>query len=275
MFHGMAYVSPPREESRTMNQRTSASPVAIVSRGWTRGTTLLVLLAIVYASASGCRTTPSVPEDQPTEGRAVLIRGLMDVFSLGMNSVAERLAEEGFEATAISGAVRAQEGQRLIEAAQADELSRPLVIVGHSYGGDAAVRLCRQLDRANVPVDKLILVDATTPPPVPGSVRRVFNIYRSSPGTDWVPVLRGVAINERRRERDLPETHVINFDLRKADAPELKTAKINHFTIDESKAVQDLVVEQALAVREESRGKPASQNAPPESGESPYQLLSP
>ena len=202
----------------------------------------------------------------------MLIRGLMGVYSMGMNKVAKRLAEQGFEATAISGAIRAQEGRGLIEAAQASELPRPLVIAGHSYGGDAAVRLTRQLDRANVTVDTLILVDATTPPPVPGNVREVFHIYRSSPGTDWVPVLRGVPINERRRKRDLPETHVINFDLRKADAPELKTAMINHFTIDASQAVQNLVVEQALAAREESQQKPAPRNDATDAADSPCRL---
>lgn len=255
-----------------MNRIESTSPAAPGSSAWSWGASVLALLICLSASVSGCRMNPNVQEEQAVKGRAVLVRGLMDVFSMGMNKVAKRLAEQGFEATAISGAIRAQEGRRLIEAAQAGELSRPLVIAGHSYGGDAAVRLCRQLDRASVPVDKLILVDATTPPPVPGNVRKVFNIYRSSPGTDWVPVLRGVPINERRRERDLPETHVINFDLRKADAPELKTAMINHFTIDASKAVQNLVVEQALAAREESQQKPASRNDPSDAGDSPYRL---
>ncbi|MFW5682183.1 MAG: hypothetical protein ACOC1G_04175 [Phycisphaeraceae bacterium] len=241
-----------------------------------RGSTLFALLMVVCAGASGCRVTPSVAAEREVEGRVVLIRGLMDVFSLGMNELAGRLAEHGFEATAISGAVRAEAGRRLIESSQAGELPRPLVIAGHSYGGDSAVRLTRQLDRANVTVDKLILIDATTPPPVPGNVRKVFNIYRSSPGTDWVPALRGVPINERRRESDLPETHVVNFDLRKADDPKLSSAGINHFTIDASRAVQDLVVEQVLALRsEQAHETAATRGGDGTSGTSRLRLLEP
>lgn len=236
-----------------MKHCNTTYPVPTTSPRVLCGVALVALLMMVVASTSGCRVTPPVPTHREVAGRVVLIRGLMDVFSLGMNELAGRLAEHGFEATAISGAVRAEEGRRLIAAARTGELPRPLVIVGHSYGGDSAVRLTRQLNRANVAVDKLILVDATTPPPVPGNVRKVFNIYRSSPGTDWVPALRGVPINDRRRESDLPETHVVNFDLRKADDPKLNAPGINHFTIDASRAVQDLVVEQVIALR----GEPA------------------
>ena len=230
---------------------------------------LVVLVAAGFASTGGCRTTPGASGRGSPKGRAVLVRGLMDVFSLGMNEIAETLAERGFEATAISGALRVEEGRRLIEQAEAGELPRPLVIAGHSYGGDDAVRLTRQLERAGVTVDKLILIDATTPPPVPGNVRKVFNIYKSSPGTDWVPALRGVPINDRRRASDLPATRVLNLDLRKADDPALRKVTINHFNIDASSRVQELVVEHALAAREDEADKPW------EAGESPYRLLLP
>lgn len=201
-----------------------------------------LLPLLVVLAASGC-LAPSAAPPPDAHGEVVLIRGLFNVFSLGMDEIADELNDDGYHALSIAGSQRKATGRKLIREAEEGTLARPLVIVGHSYGGDAAVRLTHQLDRAGVRVDKLILVDPTTPGRIPANVDKVFDVYRSSPATDWVPVLRGVAV-----ETESPETEVVNFDLRQSDDPELSSATINHFNIDEARAVQDLVIEQVHVI---------------------------
>lgn len=229
---------------------------------------LLVALSLGPISLTGCRSVPDTPIRGEPQGRVVLIRGLMDVFSLGINDVADTLRGEGYQAVAISGARRGGEGRDIIDDHQNHELVRPLVIVGHSYGGDEAVRLTRQLDDAGVTVDKLILVDPTTPGRIPANVIEVFNIYRSSPATDWIPVIRGVAV-EGEGEADQPATRIVNFDLRRADDPELSKPTINHFNIDTDPAVRALVVEQVQATDAARDARLAGPPADPESNPAP------
>lgn len=61
-----------------------------------------------------------------------------------------------------------------------------IVLFGHSWGGAAAVDLCRQLNKAGIPVDSIALVDSVAKPfhhhddrRVPANVRFVLNVYQT------------------------------------------------------------------------------------------------
>jgi hypothetical protein len=96
-------------------------------------------------------------------------------------------------------------------------------------------------------VDALVLVDPTIPPTIPANVRRCVNIYRSQPSTDWMPWLRGVPV-----EASDQSTLVINRDLRDlADQTGLGD-EVNHFNIEDNAVIQEMVVEEILAVFEQN-----------------------
>ena len=63
------------------------------------------------------------------------------------------------------------------------------MLIGHSYGADDVVRVARELDKSNVPVDLLVTLDPVTPPPVPKNVRHALNIYQSNGARDALPFL--------------------------------------------------------------------------------------
>jgi pimeloyl-ACP methyl ester carboxylesterase len=123
--------------------------------------------------------------------------------------------------------------------------SGPLVLSGHSWGADDAVRLARRLDKNGVRVDGLVLVDPTTPPRIPANVQLCVNFYRSRPSTDWMPWLRGVAV-----EAESPSTKIVNVDLRTSAAHSDISGKVNHFTIEANPEVQELVVAAVLSIIE-------------------------
>ena len=72
-------------------------------------------------------------------------------------------------------------GERGDQALQEREQKSPIIAVGHSAGGDSAIRFALWLRRANVPVDLIITLDPTRiANRVPGNVERFINIYSSA-----------------------------------------------------------------------------------------------
>src|SRR5262249_57215953 len=70
-------------------------------------------------------------------------------------------------------------------ASQAISVSRrdpePITIIGHSLGGDAAVKFAERLDAAGIPVSLLVTYDPTRfTHNVPPNVERYVNLYQSS-----------------------------------------------------------------------------------------------
>ncbi len=55
--------------------------------------------------------------------------------------------------------------------------STPIAVVGYSLGAGSAIEFARKLGRAGVKVQTLVVVEAFSPPPIPGNVARALNIY--------------------------------------------------------------------------------------------------
>ena len=173
------------------------------------------------------------------------MRGFLDVFSLGMNSLAEELRKEGVDARAMSGpAWRA--AARQIEsdfAVSADQ--EPLVIVGHSYGADHAVDMARYLQRSGIRVRLLVLLDATTPPTVPANVEQCLHLYRPTLAGDLLPFI--FAGNPVVLDRDNQNTQLVN-DIVSTEELGPKASAVNHFNIDKSEVVHAFVVKEIIEV---------------------------
>lgn len=203
---------------------------------------LFVLLAFVMSAGQGCTSVSSVAatEPMPREGNVILVRGLMDVFSLGLHDIEDDLIAEGVNAHVVSGPRWPSVSDEIKREYSEGSLEGPLVIVGHSYGADDAVRLARSLGSENIRIDMLALIDPTTPPKVPANVVNCFNLYKSSPATDWIPLLRGIPV-----EAESESTQVVNFDIRDHNE-DGRFSWNNHFNIEEDGDVQAVIVEQVL-----------------------------
>jgi pimeloyl-ACP methyl ester carboxylesterase len=211
---------------------------------------ILTALVTISLFLAGCSVHPprhgeemSSRAEQNLPGDVYLLKGLFNIFSLGMDDIGENLQKKGLKAGVYAGpSWRSLAGQIVDIRGQAEQ-DTLLVISGHSYGADDSIRLARALNEHDVVVDALVLVDPTTPPKIPANVRRCINIYRSQPATDWMPWLRGVPV-----EGENQSTLVINRDLRTSGQHEDLLEDVNHFNIEDIPAIQEMVIEEIVAV---------------------------
>jgi len=172
------------------------------------------------------------------DGHVFCMRGWLGIFSEGMNALAERMDKQT-KVSAVSVANEEWTTLRdfIIEAHAAGQLPGPLVLVGHSLGADSQVRVAEALNAKNIPVDLLITLDAVSPSKVTPNVKLVINVFKSKSIGDQLPMFRGVPLEAV----DPTQTTVRNIDLR-TDDPGFDASEVDHFNIEKSMGVHDLVV---------------------------------
>jgi hypothetical protein len=111
----------------------------------------------------------------------------------------------------------------------------PIILVGHSLGANEQIKVARNLNKAGVPVDLLVTVDAVSQTIVPPNVKEAVNFYKSG----YVPMFSGLKL----RAADPTKTHIENIN-----AAQLKAVGINHFTIDKNSVVQEMILEKIRKV---------------------------
>jgi hypothetical protein len=206
----------------------------------------------LIASVTGCSSqglrngdlnAVQINSTAPRAGNVYLIRGWIGVFSTGMDQLAEKLSANGMRTVVY------QDGQHNVLADQIIKVykgktnnSEPLILIGHSYGADDVVTVARKLDEANIPIDLLITVDATTPPAVPKNVKLCFNYYQSNV-TDVIPMFRGIPLHAENGA-NVP---IYNIDLRK-DRKDLLEASTNHINIDKNMKLHEVLMAHVLEV---------------------------
>jgi pimeloyl-ACP methyl ester carboxylesterase len=148
--------------------------------------------------------------------RVFLIHGLAGgrpfYFSGGMDALARKLNAQGIAASVHEqgSLLRPYGGVDAVAAAvlaAANKGARP-VLIGHSMGADAALKVAVRLDAARIAVPLVVCFDPTSfslvfgPPPVPGNVARALCFYQKiSPLGRGVlkagAAFRGTLIQER------------------------------------------------------------------------------
>ena len=121
------------------------------------------LLTAVFALAVGIvgiavafGASPGAAQPQP-RAHVYLLRGLLKIFSLGMDSLAEELKGRDVDAT-VHGY---SEWQTLADQAAADYKARkeaPIILIGHSLGADSVMEMAAYLGRKGVPVALVVQI---------------------------------------------------------------------------------------------------------------------
>ncbi|MGA8694757.1 MAG: hypothetical protein WB689_13115, partial [Xanthobacteraceae bacterium] len=101
------------------------------------------------------------------------------IFSRGMDTLTEKLNQQGYSARVYS-----TNGWQAVAHRIADKYSRGhndiIVIIGQSLGGNATFDIANQLDRQNIPIELVVTFDATQPQPVPKNVFHLVNFYQEN-----------------------------------------------------------------------------------------------
>lgn len=217
-----------------------------VAMGW--GLTRLAAVAIVAFTPSvlsaEAAASQVIPRPRPNvavrsvaeidHGTVYLFRGLANIFSLGMNTLADELNERGVATLVRNHSHALRLADQLAKKYKTDPSVPPIIIIGHSLGANAALTMSARLAEKDVPVRLVVLFDATVPHRVPPNVEEVLNLHK--------PSRVGVAVAGAPGFKGT----IDNKDV--SDIP-----GVGHISIDKSKKLHAEVVEKVLGVIAEKR----------------------
>lgn len=160
-----------------------------------------------------------------------LLRGFMNIFSLGMDDLAVKIRSRGIDTTVRNHAdADAVVGQIVARYRAGD--NGPIILIGHSLGADAVVLVANALDRQSIPVALVILFDGTTEHSVPKNVALAINFtqrFYLRPGYD-------------------SHATISNIDLS-------NNPTIDHLSIDKSPSLQNEALNYVLQAAAISEGR--------------------
>jgi hypothetical protein len=124
----------------------------------------------------GANAAPAAPGAGATTARVYLMRGLANVFSLGLDQIGYRLEQQG---------IRTETHNYIMWASVADEAAaayksgriRTIILVGHSSGATYLPDMVARLDQQGVPVKLAIGLDSIFHTNLTGRVGRYINFY--------------------------------------------------------------------------------------------------
>jgi pimeloyl-ACP methyl ester carboxylesterase len=154
-------------------------------------------------------------------GQVYLLRGLANVFSLGMDQLAGKLQHDGIAARTLNHAYWPSIAADIAADYRGKRLLGPIAIVGHSIGATAATLLAARLAEQKIPVALLVAYDPSFEVTVSRNVRRAVGFHtRSFPGLKPGDGFRG---------------SLKNIQVSSAGG-------VNHITIDKSRVVHDRTI---------------------------------
>jgi len=192
------------------------------------------------AKPTAAKAAKAAPARIKTDTRVYLLRGLLNVFSLGMDQLQERLALMGFDAVVDNHNAWITIANK-IAADHKNGHTGAVVLIGHSLGADVLFQLTERLEKDGVPVRLAVFFDPTISHDISKNVEHVLNLYQ---------------LNGFGRKVTAPKGYkgeLVNMDLS-------GDASIGHGTIDKSEKLHDLVVAKIMkvAVGPSPRKRPAT-----------------
>ncbi len=130
-----------------------------------------------YVQNSAVPVQPSTARKSPqAQGpeKVYLLRGFLNIFSLGMDDLAAKLQADGISATVMNHAEADLVTSRIVTSYNGGNRG-PIVLIGHSLGADAIVEVAGGLARYNIPVALMVLFDGTEPHQIPANVATAIN----------------------------------------------------------------------------------------------------
>ena len=204
---------------------------------WRRAAMVAVVLGLAAVVARPVETLAAgnaelvVAKAQP-RGSVYLFLGLLNVFSTGLDTLSDELKAKGIPNTAMNyGGWLGPAGDIEKRWANNRSRTRPIVLVGHSFGADAAVAMAAHLGRDGIPVDLVVIFDATSPWSVSANVRHLINFYGATDGIGK-KLVPGKGFHGKLE----------NIDVDKLDSA------IGHLNIEKQPALHKRVIREVLAL---------------------------
>jgi hypothetical protein len=178
---------------------------------------------VVYADARDTPVQPTPPPAAATvkvdpHGRAYLFRGIAGlIYSRGMDKLAERIQHAGIPSSVDTYLVWRPIADQAIRDYRRDP--QPIILIGHSMGGDACLAFAELLNSAGIPVNLLVTYDPSRlAEDVPPNVERYINIFQSSNVMGGGNVVQGSRFHGHYASYNLKDhRELIHINIEKAD----------------------------------------------------------
>jgi hypothetical protein len=110
-------------------------------------------------------------------GEIYLMRGLANVFSRGIDDMAKTLRSRGYDASNFSYTEWPGIANDIIRRNGSKKVSNPIVIIGHSLGGNESSKFANKLAQGGVKVELIVAFDPVETGQVGAGISRVVNYY--------------------------------------------------------------------------------------------------
>ena len=136
-----------------------------------------VAIAVVACLVALAQGAPSDAATKTPRGSIYLMRGLANVFSLGLDTLNSKLHARGVNSIVLNYASWMSIAGKIEQRYKADKNALPVVLMGHSFGADSTLLLAAELAKNKIPVALIVNFDAVHNIKVPANVRHVVNFY--------------------------------------------------------------------------------------------------
>ena len=148
-----------------------------LSASWSvslRAAAIAMLLVGLQLHPSMAR--PAAAEAMPARAHVFLVRGVLNIFSLGMDQMASQLQQQGITATVHNHIFWASIADEAAAEYKSGRINT-IILVGHSSGATALPDIVERLDRQGVPVKLAVGLDSVFHTSLSGRVGRYINYY--------------------------------------------------------------------------------------------------
>ena len=110
-------------------------------------------------------------------GEVYLMRGLANIFSLGLDTFGKELSELGIENCVFNHHYWQGLVDDIVERNHNRGVSHPIIIIGHSLGANIAPKMATAIGRFNIPVAYVVMLDPVEHTTVGANVEEILNFY--------------------------------------------------------------------------------------------------
>ncbi len=216
-------------------RHTAGASQSSALRMWAMG---LVLLSAVAISPTTVKATPS---QAAATTHVYLLRGVLNIFSLGLDTIGARLQAQGVPVTVANFVSWSSLADEAAAAYRAGRL-KTIILVGHSSGATALPDMIAKLNQLGVPVKLAIGLDSVFKTKLSTGAERYINIYIGDGPGEPVRAASGFR--------------------GKLDNVDVRGTGVGHISIDKNEAIQRRVIAEIDAAIMRSRA-PAARVAEP------------
>ena len=201
-----------------------ANRISRLRRPWLRSLQSKIVVILLLLPIAVCPADAATPASQT---HVYLLRGVLNIFSLGLDEIAAKLEQQGIKTTVTN---------YLLWSVLADDaaaeyksgVTKTIILIGHSSGATSLPDMVERLDRLGAPVKLAIGLDSVFRTSLSGHVGRYINFYVGNGNGEPVTPTKG-----------------LHGELENIDVGKIGMA---HLTIDKNEIMQRTVISAIDAV---------------------------